>query len=117
MSDVQAPPPLPPQEVYHVHRKTDGTAIASMVLGIVGVTSFPFIPSIIAVVLGYTSRKRIREHPDTLEGSGYATSGIVLGWIGILFLLVFTATGLLFALHRGHCGPFNQGRRFILPWC
>ena len=37
-------------------QRTSGAAIASLVLGIVGVTVFPLIPSILALVFGNRSR-------------------------------------------------------------
>ena len=54
---------------------TNGLAIASLVLGLTGI-------SIVALVLGYIARKQIRQSNGRQDGSGFATAGIVLGWIG-----------------------------------
>jgi hypothetical protein len=83
-------------------RRTSGAAIASLVLGIVGITAFPLIPSILALVFGSRAREEIRANPD-LSGEGLATAGVILGWIGVAFfalgLLVFVlALGAFFAL-------------------
>jgi hypothetical protein len=63
--------------------RTNGLAIASMVLGIVWIY---WIGSILALVFGYIAKRQIRERGDA--GGGMATAGIVLGWIGIGFLLL-----------------------------
>jgi len=72
---------------------TSGLAIASLVLGIGGLTFLPFLGSIIAVILGPMARNDIRRRPDELTGDGVALVGMVLGWIGIgltvLGLLLF----------------------------
>jgi hypothetical protein len=65
------------------------TAIISLITGILGVTFLPVIGSIIALITGYMARKEINESNGTLAGSGMATAGIVLGWIGIALLCLF----------------------------
>lgn len=62
--------------------RTNGKAIASLVLGIVGVTGIPFVASVIAIILGHMARREIAQHGE--EGRGIATAGIVLGWVGVL---------------------------------
>ena len=52
-----------------------------MVLGILWLY---WIGSILALVFGYVAKRQIRERGDA--GSGMATAGIVLGWVGIGFL-------------------------------
>jgi hypothetical protein len=81
--------------------ETSGLAIASFVLSLVGFFVFPFVPSVAAVVLGYRARADIRSDPS-LAGEGWATAGIVLGWIGIvlvplMILLAFLLFGAFFA--------------------
>ena len=73
------------------HQRTSGAAIASLVLGIVGVTVVPLIPSVLAVVFGSRARDEIRADP-AVSGEGLATAGIILGWIGVALSVV----GLLF---------------------
>jgi hypothetical protein len=64
---------------------TSGNAIASLVLGIVGLVIFPVVPSILAIVLGRSAKRDIRERPG-LSGEGLATAGIVLGWVGVALI-------------------------------
>jgi Domain of unknown function (DUF4190) len=66
---------------------TSGNAIASLVLGIVGLVFFPFVPSILAIVLGRSAKRDIQQRPG-LAGEGMATAGIVLGWIGVILVVL-----------------------------
>jgi hypothetical protein len=76
--------PTPPPEAG----PTNGSAVAALVLGIVGLTGFPFIPSILALVFGYRARSEITRAAGTQSGLGLAKAGIVLGWIGVVFVLL-----------------------------
>jgi NADH:ubiquinone oxidoreductase subunit 5 (subunit L)/multisubunit Na+/H+ antiporter MnhA subunit len=61
-------------------RRTSGMAIASLVLGVLWMY---WLGSILALVFGYLAKREIRRSQNQLDGSGMATAGIVLGWIGI----------------------------------
>jgi Domain of unknown function (DUF4190) len=76
-------PYAPPQQ------RTNGLAIASMVLGILWLY---WIGSILALVFGYIARRQIRERGES--GGGMATAGIVLGWIGVGFIVVAVVVGI-----------------------
>ncbi|NEK60631.1 DUF4190 domain-containing protein [Geodermatophilus sabuli] len=72
---------------YPPPQRTNGLAIASMVLGILWLY---WIGSILALVFGYVAKNQIRERGDA--GGGMATAGIVLGWVGVgVFALVLVA--------------------------
>lgn len=58
-------------------------AIVSLVAGILGLSLFPFLGSIVAVISGIMARREIQDSAGTLGGEGLATAGLVLGWIGI----------------------------------
>ncbi|PWW22226.1 uncharacterized protein DUF4190 [Geodermatophilus normandii] len=73
-----APHGHPPPYGYPVARRTNGLAIASMVLGILWIY---WIGSILALVFGYVARSQIRERGEA--GDGMAIAGIVLGWVGV----------------------------------
>ena len=73
---------------------TNGLAIASLVLGLVG-WMFCGVGSVVAIVLGYVSRGQIKQSWGRQTGSGMATAGIVLGFTGVAFLLVFFILSLL----------------------
>ena len=72
---------------------TSGKAIASLVLGIGGFVIFPVVLSILAIVFGRSAKREIAERPG-LGGSGLATAGIVLGWVGV----ALTVVAVLFVL-------------------
>jgi hypothetical protein len=58
-------------------------AIASMVLGILWING---TGSILALVFGYMAKRQIAERNE--QGAGFATAGIVLGWIGIALTIL-----------------------------
>ena len=74
---------------YAPPQRTNGLAIASMVLGILWLY---WIGSILALVFGYVARKQIRERNEA--GGGMATAGIVLGWIGVGILALAFVVGV-----------------------
>jgi predicted acyltransferase len=80
-----SPEPAAPVEPLEAG-PTNGSAVASLVLGIVGLTGFPVIPSILALVFGYRARREITQAPGTQSGLGLAKAGIVLGWIGVILI-------------------------------
>ncbi len=75
-------------------QRTNGMAIASMVLGIVWIW---WIGSILALVFGYIARRQIRDSGGLQKGAGMALAGIILGWIGVGFLALFIVVGIIAA--------------------
>lgn len=96
-----APPPPPAALPYLPGTKrSDGLALASMISGIAGfllVGCFGPIPGIVALVLGLIALSQIKKSPEKFGGKPYATAGVILGAISILFYGVI----LLFILLRG----------------
>jgi hypothetical protein len=87
-------PNWPPEPGYPAPRPTNGFAIASLVLGIVG---FIFVvPSILALIFGYIARSQIKERGE--NGAGLAIAGIVLGWVVVGGLAVIFVIGALIGL-------------------
>jgi hypothetical protein len=56
-------------------RRTNGYAIASMVLGIVWAYG---VGSVLALVFGYMAKREIRESNDSQGGAGMATAGLAV---------------------------------------
>ena len=88
-----APPPgFPPPPAYPVKAKANGLALASMILGIVGITVglclifFPVMP-ILAVVFGHLGLSQTRS--TGAPGRGYAIAGLVTGYIGIALAILW----------------------------
>jgi Domain of unknown function (DUF4190) len=71
---------------------TNGMAVASLVLGIVWIY---WIGSVLALIFGYIARQQIDRAQGMQQGRGMATAGIVLGWIGVGFLVLFILLGIL----------------------
>jgi hypothetical protein len=83
--------PRPPE--FQPVAPAPGVAIASLILSIAGLLLFPIVCSLAGLVLGYKARDEIARSGGSLGGSGLATAGIVLGWIG---LALYGALILLF---------------------
>ena len=98
---LTVPPPPPPPEprgpsirAVGADMPTNGMAIASLILGIGGLTVVPVIGSVLALILGYMAKRDIRQRPTETTGEGLATAGIVLGWIGVA-LAVLVVCGII----------------------
>jgi hypothetical protein len=89
----QPPPPVygaapvyyPQGYGYAAKPSTNGMAIASLVLGLVGFFTCGytfFIAPVLAVVFGVKGRRQIRETGQ--QGDGMALAGIILGVIGLV---------------------------------
>ena len=85
-------------------QRTNGMAVASLVLGILGLfTSFFLfgIGSILALIFGYIGRNKIRQTGE--NGSGMAIAGIVLGWIGVALAIIAIIVGIAAVNTLNHC--------------
>jgi hypothetical protein len=81
------------QPVYYVpqQRRTNGLAVAALVLGILGLVFFAFfaVPPALALIFGIVSLGQIKGSNGTQEGRGLAIAGIVLGSVGLLFFVIW----------------------------
>lgn len=98
------PPPMIPPD-YNGMQKSNGLAIASMVVGICGAVLFcvPFVNlvlGVLALTFGAVALKKVREGQGS--GSGMAITGIVLG-------IIVCALFVLGIVLRGAFGVFNAG--------
>jgi hypothetical protein len=93
-----------------------GKATASMVLGIVSlvfslcgcygiVISLPC--AILAVVFGTQFKKEAESNPMLAAQLGPARAGVIMGWIAIGLLLLFTVGIMFFGFLGGMTGAFN----------
>jgi hypothetical protein len=93
-----APPPAP----VVVQQRTSGLAIASLVCGICQL-GFPLPISLVAICLGHAARRRIRETGE--RGDGLAVAGLVLGYLGLVCMLLLV--GLIFFVSSRYGGPVH----------
>jgi hypothetical protein len=73
---------------------TSGTAIGSLICGILGISVLPVIGSILAIVLGHLAWSEVKHSGGRVGGRGMAIAGLVLGYgafvVGLLSLVVST---------------------------
>ena len=67
-------------------------AIAAMVCGILWLY---WLGSILALVFGYVAKSQIDRSQGTQTGRGMAVAGIVLGWVGVGFLVLFVLLAIV----------------------
>jgi hypothetical protein len=72
--------------------KTSGMAVASLVLGIIGMVFFPFVPSVLAIIFGAIGLGQVNKSNGLLKGKGMATAGIILGIVAIVIMIIVVAT-------------------------
>lgn len=109
MAQVPQPPQAPGQQPayapgsYPPQRRTSGLAIASLVLGIVGIFLFVIIiPSLLAVIFGLVSLPSINRSGGAVGGKGMAIAGVVLGALELILLIALLASnGGSFSYHFG----------------
>ena len=68
--------------------KTSSAAILSLIFGIFAWLGIFGLGGILAIILGYIARKKIRQSRGLLTGDGLATAGLVLGYINVVLFLI-----------------------------
>jgi mannose/fructose/N-acetylgalactosamine-specific phosphotransferase system component IIC len=102
---------MPGQASSEIRR--DSGAVAALVLGLVSLPGLVFPPlfgvGVMAIILGWTSRRRIAKSGGALKGKGVAIAGLALGVLGCLLSLVFPAfiayVWIYAAFHNGQLPP------------
>jgi hypothetical protein len=91
----QYPPPYPPSGPW-APQSTNGLAIASLILGIVGWLACG-VGSVLAIIFGFIASAQIRDSRGRQGGSGMAKAGIILGFVGValfaLWIVVIAVSG------------------------
>jgi len=90
--------------------KNNGFAIASLVLGIVGVLlcCYGFIPQVLAVVFGFISKKKIRESNGAEQGENFAKIGTILGFVGFGIGLIVGIIVIIMITSGALASPFSS---------
>ncbi|MEA4812282.1 MAG: DUF4190 domain-containing protein [Anaerolineaceae bacterium] len=85
-----------------IQKTTSVLAILSTISGVASFFVVPFVGAIAALITGYLAKKEIKNSNGSMDGEGFATAGIVMGWInlGISFMacLLIFAIIILFGL-------------------
>ena len=88
------PPPPPPGGGYqpagagYASPRTDGLAIASLIVGILSLLCCGVILGPAAAIMGFISRNRIAQSGGAVGGGGMAMAGLILGIVGFLLWIV-----------------------------
>ncbi|HEX5187956.1 MAG TPA: DUF1707 and DUF4190 domain-containing protein [Streptosporangiaceae bacterium] len=80
-ADLRQPVPYRPGSPPSTLPRTNQMAVASLVCGLAQVF-FWFLAGVPAIVFGHVARRQIRQTGEA--GSGMATAGLVLGYVGVL---------------------------------
>jgi hypothetical protein len=100
------PPRTLPYLAYPPVSSTNGTAVASLICGIMMFFSFG-ITAVPAVILGHAARRQIRRTRQ--RGDGLAVAGLILGWLGLAFFTVIViGLGLAAVATTGHSAPVHS---------
>ena len=96
-------PAAPPAPLPYVpgKKRSDGLALAAMFVGIAGFLlggCVGPIPGIVAFVLGLVALSQIKKSPEKYGGKPYATTGVILGAIVILFFVLILLWAILSAI-------------------
>jgi hypothetical protein len=77
--------------VVQPQQKTNGLAVAGMVLGILWLY---WVGSVLAVIFGHVAKNQIDNSGGTQGGRGMAIAAIALGWTGVGIFLLFLVIGV-----------------------
>lgn len=112
-SQYAAPPGYPPPNAYGYgygypqppKSGTNGLAIAAMICGICGFACI--VPGVVGIILGFVSLPQIKRSGQS--GRGMAITGIVLGslWIVALILLIVIGHTVSGSVSTGNSGVSN----------
>lgn len=75
-------------------KRTAGVAIASLVLGILGLACLGPLGAIPAVICGHIAWSKIRHSAGVLQGEGLALAGLITGYIGIALIPLMAAIAI-----------------------
>ena len=75
-----------------------GMAIASMVLGIMGVLGAAILTSVPAIICGHIARRQIRKSKGLEQGKGIALTGLILGYALPVVLAILAAIVIYFLM-------------------
>ena len=111
--NLAAPVPISVAPVQPMTVRTDGLAIAALVVGLIAPFAdlFDGVPGVVfgavAVTLGLVSRRRIKRSGGALGGRGLALAGVIVGACAIVvgFLIAVFFISLFMAMQSGSGKP------------
>ena len=76
-----------PAGVFVYGPRTNSSAVASLVFGIISWFLCPFVGGVLAVIFGHVARGQIRRSGE--GGGGLAVAGLILGYAHLVAVVVF----------------------------
>ena len=89
---------IPPPVGAAAQPKTSSLAIWSLVLGILSLVCFTIFAAIPGVICGHKALSRIKRSGGALDGKGMAIAGLVTGYLGIAWAILFIPLLLAIAI-------------------
>ena len=90
---MNSPPSIPHEDTSSAFMpKNSGLAICSLVFALIGLITVGIF-SIPAVIIGHLALRRIKVSAGTLSGRGLAMAGLIIGYLGIVFIPILVAVG------------------------
>lgn len=89
---------IPPPIGIAPQPKTSALAIWSLVLGILGLACFTIFTAIPGVICGHKALSKIKKSGGELTGQGLAIAGLVTGYLGIAWAILFIPLMLAIAI-------------------
>jgi hypothetical protein len=79
-------PATPPRSYYP--GETSTLAVISLISGIVAWFFLPLVGAVVAIFTGHMAKSEIRKNPGYYTGDGFATAGLVLGYIQLALVVL-----------------------------
>jgi len=86
---------------------TSGMAVTSMIFGILG---FFCGTGLIGAILGHLASRRIKRANGALGGAGFALTGIITGWLSLVFALLAVGSYVAMFMAFSKMGDFSSER-------
>jgi prepilin-type processing-associated H-X9-DG protein len=87
--------PSPYSSVPQSQPPRQGLSVTSLVLGILSFLGCSIFTGIPAIITGHIARGRAQRQPELYGGAGMALAGLILGYIGSVFIFIAMLAALL----------------------
>jgi hypothetical protein len=68
--------------------ETNTLAVISLIAGITAWFLFPLVGAIVAIFTGHMAKSEIRKNPGVYTGDGFATAGLILGYLQLALMIM-----------------------------
>jgi hypothetical protein len=85
------------QPVPQTMMRDSGSAIASLVMGIMAWTFLPILGALVAIICGHIGVAEVKKGNGYVKGKGMAVAGLVMGYVQIGLIILFVVGMLVLA--------------------